>query len=295
MSYLNLPLLHIFHLVAERGSFQAVANELSLPRSSISKKIRQLEDFVGQPLIKRSTRQLHLTEVGLNLLAGTDDLTRILSNMHDVIEETQAIPKGKVKISASMLMGQRFLIPLLSKFRKRYPEIALEISFKDENVDFLTEKVDIAIRIGCLPDSSLIARQIGTKQWGWFASERYLLERGYPKYPHELKQYDCLAFGNITNTFNCWPFQDKYGHTETIEVTPAIKTDNSRALVDMACEGLGIIMIDPAFISEEIKIGKLTPVLPEWGHPDTSPINLVCLGQRTKAAQVVWQFLLEHF
>lgn len=291
MSYLNLPLLHVFHLVAERGSFQAAANELDLPRSSVSKKIRQLEEYVGQPLLQRTTRQLCLTDVGRNLLLETGNLQSVLTNLNGLVDDAQASPKGRVKISASILMGQGYLVPAMKKLRKAYPDIELELSLDDRNVDLLAEKVDIAIRIGQLPDSSLIARKISEKCWGWFASEGYLTERGEPQSPHELINHDCLVFGKFT----FWPFQDKHGHTETIEVTPAIKTDNSRVLVDMACEGLGITMIDPKFIAKELDSGQLTPVLTDWTHPETSPINLVCMGERTRAVEAVWQFLLEDW
>lgn len=291
MAYLNLPLLHVFHLVAERGSFQAAASELGLPRSSVSKKIRQLEAFVGQPLLRRSTRQLQLTDVGRNLLTGTGELATVLANLHGLVDDMQATPRGKVKISASILMGQVFLVPLLGRLRRMYPEIELELSLEDRTVDLLAEKVDIAIRIGQLPDSSLIARKIGEKRWGWFASPQYLAERGTPESPHDLARHDCLVFGS--HTF--WPFESRDGQTEILEVTPAIKTDNSRALVDMACAGLGIMMIDPQFIVRECDAGLLTPVLTDWRHPEHSPVNLVCVGERTRAAQAVWRFLLNEF
>ncbi|GAA3909826.1 LysR family transcriptional regulator [Litoribacillus peritrichatus] len=291
MSYLNLPLLHVFHLVVERGSFQAAANELNLPRSSVSKKIRQLEGYVGQPLLQRSTRQLHLTDVGRNLLSETGELQSVLTNLSGLMDDIQALPKGSVKLSANILMGQRYLVPMMKKLRSTYPEIELELSLDDRYVDLLAEHVDIAVRIGQLPGSSLIARQIGEKCWGWFASERYLAEQGEPKTPQALTEHDCLVFGSMT----FWPFQNKQGDTETIEVSPAIKTDNSRALVDMACEGLGIIMVDPKFIAKERQAGLLKPILTSWVHPESSPINLVCVGQRTRAVEAVWQFLLEEW
>ncbi|GAA0357302.1 LysR family transcriptional regulator [Bowmanella denitrificans] len=295
MSYLNLPLLHVFHLVAARGSFQAAATELDLPRSSVSKKIRQLEDFVGQPLLKRSTRQLHLTDVGQNLLSSTGDLEGVLSNLHHLKDDMQLAPKGRVKISASVLMGQTFLLPLLGGLRDTYPDIELDLSLDDRTVDLLEEKVDIAIRIGQLPDSSLIARKIGMKRWGWFAAPAYLTNKGTPNDPSELEAHECLVFSNRTSRFNFWPFANAQGQTQTVEVKPAIQTDNSRLLVDMACAGLGIMMIDPMFIASERKDGKLIPVFTDWHHPDSSPIHLLCLGERSKAAQAVWQFLFNRW
>ena len=294
MLYHNLPLLHVFHLVVNQGSFQGAARHLNLPRSSVSKKIRQLEESVGQPLLLRSTRQLKLTEVGQDLINRTTHLADVLSNMGDVIEATHTSIKGKVKISASALMGQQFILPLLKSLRETYPEVQLDLSLDDENVDLLANRIDIAIRIGHLPDSSLIARKLGEKKWAWFASPQYININGEPESPQHLKDHDCLVFSNDNIHMKHWPFQSEHGDTESIEIAPMIQTDNSRALVDMACTGMGIIMIEPLFIQQEIASGQLQPILSRWQNPDSSPINLVCLGQRSRAAQSIWQFLLER-
>lgn len=294
MLYHNLPLLHVFHLVVTQGSFQGAAHHLNLPRSSVSKKIRQLEESVGQPLLLRSTRQLKLTEVGQDLINRTTHLADVLSNMGDVIEATHTSIKGKVKISASALMGQQFILPLLKSLRETYPEVQLDLSLDDENVDLLANRIDIAIRIGHLPDSSLIARKLGEKKWAWFASPQYININGEPESPQHLKDHDCLVFSNDNIHMKHWPFQSEHGDTESIEIVPMIQTDNSRALVDMACAGMGIIMIEPLFIQQEIASGQLQPILSRWKNPDSSPINLVCLGQRSRAAQSIWQFLLER-
>lgn len=297
MHYLNLPLLHIFHLVVEQGSFQGAAQQLNLPRSSISKKVRQLEDVVGQPLLLRSTRHLEVTQVGLDLLNQTAHLSDVLSNLDSVIDANHTELKGTVKISASVLMGQRFLLPLLQSLRATYPNIQLDLNLDDENVDLIANRVDIAIRVGHLPDSSLIARKLGDKQWGWFASPEYLKTKGEPQSPQDLMHHDCLVFASGSLTLDHWPFQKKAADTattESIQVPTHLKTDNSRALLDMACNGLGVVMVDPLFIQEELKSGRLIPILTAWQHPDTSPIHLLCLGKRSRAAQAVWEYLLAH-
>lgn len=294
MLYHNLPLLHIFHLVVDKGSFQGAAQQLNLPRSSVSKKIRQLEEIVGQPLLLRSTRHLEVTEIGRDLLSQTENLSDVLMKMGKVIEANHSELKGTVKISASVLMGQRFLLPLLKPLRATYPDIQIDLNLDDENVDLLANKVDIAIRVGQLPDSSLIARKMGDKQWGWFASPEYLNVKGEPSSPQDLVNHDCLIFSNAAVTMNHWPFKSDTGATESIEVQTTVKTDNSRALVDMAGAGMGIVMVDPLFVRNELASGQLIPVLTQWQHPDTSPIHLLCLGQRSRVAQAVWQFLLDH-
>lgn len=292
MQYQNLPLLHIFHRVVALGSFQAAAQQLNLPRSSVSKKIVQLEHSVGQPLLLRSTRRLHLTDAGRDLLANTVQLHGVVESLESAIQTLQSVPQGRVKVSASVLMGQGYLVPLLAELRRQFPRIALDLNLDDRNVDLIANEVDIAIRVGHLPDSSLIARQIGQKRWGWFASDDYLSARGEPLVPGDLSQHECLVYGSAAWSMSHWPFQNEAGETLTLDVLPAYRVDNSRVLVDMACAGLGVIMADPIFIRQELAMKQLRPILTQWSHPDSSPIHLVCLRQKSKAAQAVWQYLL---
>ena len=121
MLHNHLPLLVVFQKVIARGSFQATAEELNLPRSSISKKVRQLEELIGQPLLHRTTRRLRLTEAGQHLLNATGPLSDVMNNLTGFIDSMQSEPAGTVKISTSVLVGQRFIVPLLGQLRHRYP------------------------------------------------------------------------------------------------------------------------------------------------------------------------------
>ncbi|WP_341501255.1 LysR family transcriptional regulator [Gallaecimonas sp. GXIMD4217] len=293
MHFNHLPLLHVFRLVAERGSFQGAATALELPRSSVSKKVRQLEEAVGQPLLRRSTRSVQVTEVGQQLLDGSGALAGVLEQLAGVMERMQATVSGKVKLSTSVLLGQAYILPLLQELRRLYPDVELDIGFEDRTVDLLAEQVDIALRIGALPDSNLIARRVGSKHWGWFASPAYLASRGRPQSPQQLADHDCLVFKAAGSGLCHWPFQGADGTTFTLDVKPVITTDNSRALVDMACAGLGVIMADPLLLRNQLASGELVAILGDWRHPEVSPISLVCLGRRSRAAQAVWAFLVE--
>ncbi len=295
MKQLHQYLAHIcvFRLVVQRGSFQGAADQLGLPRSSVSKKVIQLEDYTGQRLLQRSTRQLHLTDAGAALLESTQRLDDILEQTEQLILDQQDEPTGRVRISSSTLIGQRYLLPRVAELNQAYPGVTIELSLNDSIVDLLGEGIDIAVRIGHLPDSSLVARRIGEKHWGWMASPDYLQQAGEPSHPEQLLQHQCLVFKNQGVNLNHWPFMAADDTIHTLQVETAIATDDARTLVELACMGQGIIMADPMLVRQELHQGRLQLLFPEWRHPDSQPIHLVCLGKsaRSKAVDVVWQAL----
>jgi DNA-binding transcriptional LysR family regulator len=289
----HLSQLYLFHNVVRLGSFQAVATKYNLPRSSVSKKVQQLEEQVGQRLIQRSTRKLSLTEAGRDLLAASESLSQLVEDSQKGIEQHEATPSGTVKISCSVLIGQNFVLPLIRTLRDAYPAISLELCFSDDYVDLIEQEIDIAIRIGHLPDSSLVARKIGEKRWGWYASPDYIQKKGLPSSPETLHDHDCLVFKNQNATLDYWPFQQANGDIKKVKIKSPVTTDDSRALVEMARLGLGIMMIDPLLIKDDIENQRLLPVLTDWQHPDSLPINLVCLGRdyRSRASTCIWEAL----
>jgi DNA-binding transcriptional LysR family regulator len=292
----HLPHLFLFHNVSRLGSFQAVATKYNLPRSSVSKKIQQLEKQVGQRLIQRSTRKLNLTEAGRDLLAASSSLNKVVEDSQRVIDQHEATPSGTVKISCTVLIGQHFILPLINSLRHDYPSISLELYFSDDHVDLLEQEIDIAIRIGHLPDSSLVAKRIGGKRLGWYASPSYLQKYGTPKTPDQLSEHQCLVFKNKTITLDYWSFKEANGDICKVRVTSKLATDDGRILVEMARTGLGIMMIDPLLIKDSIENETLVPILNDWQHPDSLPINLVCLGRnyRSRASTCIWEALSIH-
>ena len=292
----HLSQLYLFHNVVRLGSFQAVATKYNLPRSSVSKKIQQLEEHVGQRLIQRSTRKLSLTEAGRDLLAASESLGKLVEDSQRVIDEHESMPSGTVKISCTVIIGQKFVLPLIQSLRRDYPAISLELYFSDDHVDLLEQEIDIAIRIGHLPDSSLMARKVGGKRLGWYASPDYLRDHGTPKDPDTLNEHQCLIFKNQSVALNYWPFKQKNGEIKKVKIQSHIATDDGRALVEMARLGLGIMMIDPLLIEEDLERGSLVPILTDWQHPDSFPINLVCLGRnyRSRASTTIWEALSIH-
>ena len=294
--YQALPLVHIFRIVAAQGSFQAAANTLKLPRSSVSKKIQQLEAIVEEPVFTRSTRKLTLTHFGQSLLEQSSKLEGLLQNLDKLVESHHEAPSGKVSLSCSVLLGQSYLIPLLKALREHYPHIVLDISFVDETVDFYEAGIDIALRVGELPDSSLVAKKVGEKTRALFAAPAYLEAHGEPQSPQALSGHSYLACQNKHRSQNYLLLKNKQGMSHNLAVYPSIFSDNSRAIVDMAVAGLGIVMLDPLGIRQEIQHKKLRPILTDWHYPETSPIHLISLGkpQRSRAADCIWRYLCDN-
>ncbi|TEW52021.1 LysR family transcriptional regulator [Psychromonas algicola] len=292
----HLSHLYLFYNVARLGSFQAVATKYNLPRSSVSKKIQQLEEQVGQRLIQRSTRKLSLTDAGRDLLAASASLSKVVESSQRVIEKHESTLSGTVKISCTVIIGEKYLLPLMHSLREEYPAISLELYFNDDPVDLLAQEIDIAIRIGHLPDSSLMARKICDKRLGWFASPGYLEKHGTPATPDDLTEHQCVIFKNQSITLDHWSFKQTNGDIIKVRAQNNIATDNGHALVEMARMGLGVIMIDAILIKDDIENGTLVPILTDWQHPDTLPINLVCLGRnyRSRASTTIWEALFEH-
>ncbi|MEP0071269.1 MAG: LysR family transcriptional regulator [Marinomonas sp.] len=292
----HLSHLYLFQTVARLGSFQAAATKYGLPRSSVSKKIQQLENKIGQRLIQRSTRKLSLTDAGRDLLAASESLNNVIENTQQVIDEHESTPSGKVKISSSSLIGQHLVLPFIDALRDAYPGISLEFCLSDDYVDLIEQEIDIAIRIGHLPDSSLVARKIGEKSLGLYASPAYLEKNGIPKNPDDLNQHQCIVFKNKSVILDHWSFQQANGDVKKVKVSNQLSTDDGRALVDMSRLGMGIMMIYPLLIQADIHNGTLVPILTDWPHPDSQPINLVCLGKnyRSRAANCIWEALSEH-
>ncbi len=292
-----LPYLAIFRQVVELGSFQAVATQHGVPRSSISKKITQLEAMVDQRLLQRTTRKLSITESGEHLLKLSASLTPLLEDVASFVSEGKSEPSGKVKISSSTIFGQRCLVPHMPHLIRKFPQIHFDLSFSDSNVDLIEEKIDIAIRIGHLPDSPMLARQIAEKRWCFVASPSYIAQYGTPKHPKDLLAHQCLVFRSKTFHADEWAYLDHDGEMGIVTVEEVVSSDDARALVDMLKAGLGVGRIDASAIRAELDSGELQIILPEFAHPQTAPIQLLCLGKatRSKACKAVWEELASLF
>lgn len=253
----DLNEMAIFAVVVGSGSFTKAADKLKLPKSTVSRKVSQLEKRIGVRLINRTTRNLKPTETGklyyqhcVKMLEQAEEADRVVNDM-------QADPSGLLRISTPLSFGTPFFIGAIKSFLDQYPKVSIEIISDDKPIDMLNEEIDIAFRIGPLSDSSLVARNLGTARLSLCASPEYLAKNGVPQSLNELEKHTC-----ITHPASPWIFKTPNGQVE-IDVKSRMIANDMEMLKNMAIEGFGISAAPQIIISEDIKAGRLVPILPE--------------------------------
>jgi LysR family transcriptional regulator for bpeEF and oprC len=289
-SAFELDAVRVFAAVAELASFRGAANALRLPRSTVSRRIADLEDALDTRLFQRTTRHVALTEVGEAFLRQVRPGLAMIADAGRTVTETRAEPQGILRVTASVSMAEIIGIHLF-ELVDTYPAIRLELEFTDRTVDLVGEGVDIAIRPGSLADSSLIARSLGASQAGYFASPAYVKRRGIPKRPRELVERDhaCIVFAS-TSRGNRWLF-GKGAKREEVNV-PRTHVTNSLAVVRHAVvSGYGIGWLPGAQTLDLVSTGTLVPILERY-WPPPMPVSLVYPSARHLAPQV--RVAIEH-
>ena len=263
----------VFRRVAEAGSFSAVARESDMSQSSVSKHIAWLEDRLGTKLLNRSTRSITLTE------AGKEYYHHCIRILNDFQEAEASVGKGKIKptgtlrISTSAAFGRTCLLPYLGEFFEAYPDIDVDLMFDDDYVDLVKEGIDLAIRIGPLADSTLIARKIGTTPRVVVASPEYLVKYGRPRKPADLVKHNCL-FYSLQKTPDHWYFNSTQEGEESVHVSGRLKASSPDAVCDATIQGLGISVNCEWFVRHYIEQGKLKVILEDY-HPSAYDIHAV--------------------
>lgn len=257
-----------FVRVAETGSFSEAARRLNLSKSMISRQVSALEADLGVRLLHRTTRSLSPTEAGRAYLERCQRILADLDEANLLVSHLQAVPRGRLRVSAPLSFGVGHLSSCLPGFLERYPEIELEMGFTDRHVDLVEEGWDVAVRIGRLADSSLIVRRLAPVRRLAAASPAYLERRGTPTRPDELAGHDCLTHGGRIHSE--WRFTGDDGKPLQVEVRGRFDADNGDVLRDMALAGLGIVLLPSFFLGDDIRAGKLVPLLEKYVPLDSS-------------------------
>jgi DNA-binding transcriptional LysR family regulator len=258
-----------FVRVAETGSFSEAARRLGLSKSMISRQVSALEADLGVRLLHRTTRSLSPTEAGRAYLERCQRILSDLDEANLLVSHLQAVPRGRLRVSAPLSFGIGHLSPCLPAFLERYPEIELDMGFTDRHVDLVEEGWDVAVRIGRLADSSLIVRRLAPIRRLAAASPAYLERRGTPTRPEDLAGHDCLTHGSRIQAE--WRFVGEDGRSpRVVEVKGRFHADNGDVLRDMALAGLGIVLLPSFFLGEDIRAGRLVPLLEEHVPLDAS-------------------------
>jgi len=285
-----------FARAASYGSFTAAAQSLSVSPSAVSKTIQRLEQQLGLRLFTRTTRSLVLTPEGRDLHERALNLLRAVEDVVQSAAVARSEPSGTLKVAAPLPIGTRLLAPALPEFRRRYPKLDIDLRLNDRFVNLVEEGIDVAIRVGNLPDSNLISRGLAPSRVSAFASPAYLARRGAPGRPEDLKDHDCVNFRyQASGQIFRWVF--KVG-ARNVELTPdaGIVVDVSDAVVEVLAAGGGVGMAASFIAAPYVERGLLVPVLNEFSV-DRSIITAVWPESRRASPNVkaFVSFLAEVF
>jgi DNA-binding transcriptional LysR family regulator len=266
----------VFVRVVGLGGFSTAARALRMTPSAVSKLIARLEDRLGTRLITRSTRKLQLTPEGA---AFYERAVRILDDMDAAEREAAAgaMPRGRLRVNTNVAFAMHCLLPRMPDFLARHPDITIDISLSDRVVDLLEERADVAIRVGPLRESRLVARKLGDSRNIIAASPAYIDRHGEPRTPDELAGHNCLGFC-FTRQIAGWPLLDGAGGLITIPPLGNTQVSDGEAMRQLALAGLGLARLSAFHIDADIAAGRLVPVLEAYNPGDTEPVNAVFVG-----------------
>jgi len=269
----RLEAMAVLLSAVEKGSLSGAARELRMPVSTLTRRITDLEEYLGTRLLIRTTRRLKLTDAGASYVASA---RRILDQVHEQEREARgefSDPRGGLIITTPVQLGRLHLLPIISEFLALYPEITIDLLQSDRNIDLVDAHADLAVRIGDLADSSLIATRVGSLRPIVCASPAFLKRHEAPREPDALAKLPCVVF----NSPYLSPWRFRLPHTEkvlTVAVDPRLRVSAPDAAVDAAVDGVGITLVLEHDAAEAIKTGRLRVVLREFEvHP--VPVHII--------------------
>lgn len=263
--------MEVFARVIKEGGFSAAARSLDITPSAVSKLIARLETRLGARLLLRTTRALTLTEEGE---AYHRAALKILQDLNDADQEAAGgAVRGRLRVSVTVPLGTMFVSPAMPCFVARNPDLIVDLSLTDGITDLVAEKTDVAIRVGNLPDSGLIARKLGQSRRVVCASPAYLERMGRPEIPADLERHDCLTF-NFRRARPSWPFHCD-GRDIEQPVSRSLVVNNGETMKQMALEGGGIARVGLFHVAAEIAAGTLVPLLEDCNPGDLEMIHAI--------------------
>ena len=261
----RLEAMNLFMRVAERGSFAAVAEQLGVARSVVTRQIAALETHLGIKLMTRSTRRLTLTSAGAAYLEKCRVILNLVEAAETDVAEEHLTPRGNLRIGLPLIFGLKRLLPGLLDFAQRYPEVSLDMDYTDRRLNLIEEGFDLSMRITDRLEPGDIVRKLGSCQLLVVASPDYLARHGRPQHPAELKHHECLTYTNDARNAS-WLFWVE-GRLEPVEVRSRISANNGEALMEAVACGMGFAL-QPDFIAEPyLAMGKVEVVLEPFAQP----------------------------
>ncbi|WED27654.1 LysR family transcriptional regulator [Vibrio sp. DW001] len=280
---LKLSELEAFVAVAESNSFNLAAERLETASSVVSRSIKKLESELETTLFNRTTRSVTLTGEGAWLMDRARRISEEIVAIDHHFSQKHKQPQGALTVDAASSFALNAIVPLLSEFARLYPDIEVTLVSNDSITDLIERRVDVAIRVGSLSDSTLKARKLGSTQRGLYASPSYLKQFGYPDCSTQLSKFQCLGFAKH-KSLNTWPLMDDTGNR--LAINPQMSSNSGETLKQMAVNGLGIACLSNFTVHQELESGLLEPVLEHLWVIENIPINAVFYSEQSLSPRV---------
>ena len=287
--------MQAFVAVVETGSFTAAADRLDSAKSAISRRVSALEERLGAQLLRRTTRRINLTKTGRSYYERSARILADLNEAESAVAQEHGELRGTLRVALPLSFGVRHMCEPIAEFSRRHPRVDFDLDFNDRRIDLVEEGVDLAVRIGRLADSSMIARRLFEARTIVCGSKRYFDEHGTPQTPDDLRDHRCLVYGNLADPRK-WVCKDAAGNRIQVDVNPSMTATSGDFLCAAASQGLGIAM-QPTFIAgEAISRGELVPILTNYEWP-VSPAYAVYPPTRHLSYRVreFIDYLAEYF
>jgi DNA-binding transcriptional LysR family regulator len=272
----RLEVMSILLTVVDTGSLSAAARRLGMPLPTVSRKVADLEAHLRTRLLHRTTRRLSLTEAGATYVEACRRILDEVGEAERIATGEYAAPKGDLAVTAPIVFGRLHIVPVVAEFLAQYPEINIKLLLTDRVVHLMEEQIDVALRIGELPDSTLMASRVGTVRSVVCASPAYLAQRGVPASPEALAAHDCISF-DVLESRRAWVFGDGKS-TMSVPVKSRLEVNTAEAAIAAATLGVGLIRVLSYQVEDALRNGLLEVVLKD-DEPAPLPVSLVHKGQ----------------
>jgi DNA-binding transcriptional LysR family regulator len=266
-----------FRAVAEAGGFSAASRRLGMPLATVSRKVSELEQRLGTRLFNRSTRKVTLTESGRHFLEACRRILDELGEAERAASGEYQAPRGELVITAPIVFGRLHVVPVVAAFLKAYPDVDVRLMLFDRIADLLDERVDLAVRIGELSDSTMISTRLGTIRHIVCASPAYLAERGTPDHPRKLAAHDCVTFTGLASP-SVWSFRVGRKLAD-FAVRSRLTVTTAEAAIDAAVAGLGITRVLSYQVADALRRKRLAVLFANHA-PEAVPVSMVFPGGR---------------
>jgi DNA-binding transcriptional LysR family regulator len=283
-SEITLERMRSFVRVAERGNLSAVARELAVGQSTITRHLRELEQAIGVPLLSRTTRRVTMTEEGARYYRDCVQILRMVDQASEEARSARGAPEGTVRISCTAAFGVLHVSRFLFAFQDRYPDILVDLSLTDERIDLVREGVDIAIRLGPPGDSSMKLKSLGQSRRALVAAPQYLAARGRPARPQDLASHEGVRMSNIAGS-DLLVLHGRRGGRHLVPFRGRLRVDHGLAAREALAAGRGIAPAHLWLVEDLLAANKLEMVLPEFSPPPV-PLNMLIVPERSGIARV---------